>query len=170
MKDPVRGYVTLVAVVVGSVAAGAPDRSPAIANAMNAKPPLASSQNSGAAAPVAGDGGVTRGPARSQDDGVVWVRESGEDVVFLHRLQPGGADRSYGIEVGRLAGLPASAARERTATRQRRDGLALQVRQATAYARHGTAGPRLDFGVRHARCAQKLSPFFLHIFEQPICL
>jgi DNA mismatch repair protein MutS len=37
----------------------------------------------------------------------VAVRESGEDVVFLHRLQPGGANRSYGIEVGRLAGLPA---------------------------------------------------------------
>jgi DNA mismatch repair protein MutS len=37
----------------------------------------------------------------------VAVRESGENVVFLHRLQPGGADRSYGIEVGRLAGLPA---------------------------------------------------------------
>jgi DNA mismatch repair protein MutS len=36
----------------------------------------------------------------------VAVRESGENVVFLHRLQPGGADRSYGIEVGRLAGLP----------------------------------------------------------------
>jgi DNA mismatch repair protein MutS len=27
-------------------------------------------------------------------------------VLFLHRLQPGGADRSYGIEVGKLAGLP----------------------------------------------------------------
>jgi DNA mismatch repair protein MutS len=26
--------------------------------------------------------------------------------LFLHRLQPGGADRSYGIEVGKLAGLP----------------------------------------------------------------
>jgi DNA mismatch repair protein MutS len=38
----------------------------------------------------------------------VAVRESGEDVIFLHRLQPGGADRSYGIEVGRLAGLPAT--------------------------------------------------------------
>ena len=38
----------------------------------------------------------------------VAVRESGDDVVFLHRVQPGGADRSYGIEVGRLAGLPAS--------------------------------------------------------------
>jgi DNA mismatch repair protein MutS len=37
----------------------------------------------------------------------VAVREAGDDVLFLHRLQPGGADRSYGIEVGRLAGLPA---------------------------------------------------------------
>jgi len=38
----------------------------------------------------------------------VAVREAGDQIVFLHRLQPGGADRSYGIEVGRLAGLPAS--------------------------------------------------------------
>jgi DNA mismatch repair protein MutS len=37
----------------------------------------------------------------------VAVREVGDDIVFLHHLQPGGADRSYGIEVGRLAGLPA---------------------------------------------------------------
>jgi DNA mismatch repair protein MutS len=37
----------------------------------------------------------------------VAVREVGEEVVFLHRLEPGGADRSYGIHVGRLAGLPA---------------------------------------------------------------
>ena len=38
----------------------------------------------------------------------VAVREVGEQILFLHRLQPGGADRSYGIEVGRLAGLPRS--------------------------------------------------------------
>ncbi len=37
----------------------------------------------------------------------VGVREAGDQILFLHRLQPGGADRSYGIEVGRLAGLPA---------------------------------------------------------------
>ena len=37
----------------------------------------------------------------------VAVREVGEEIVFLHRLEPGGADRSYGIHVGRLAGLPA---------------------------------------------------------------
>ncbi len=36
----------------------------------------------------------------------VEVRESGDQVLFLHRLIAGGADRSYGIEVGFLAGLP----------------------------------------------------------------
>jgi DNA mismatch repair protein MutS len=38
----------------------------------------------------------------------VAVREVGDQVLFLHRLIEGGADRSYGIEVGRLAGLPAA--------------------------------------------------------------
>src|SRR5262249_17793232 len=37
----------------------------------------------------------------------VAVHESGEEIVFLHRLKDGGADRSYGIHVARLAGLPA---------------------------------------------------------------
>jgi DNA mismatch repair protein MutS len=36
----------------------------------------------------------------------VAVREAGDQILFLHRLEAGGADRSYGIEVGRLAGLP----------------------------------------------------------------
>ena len=36
----------------------------------------------------------------------VAVLESGDDVIFLHRLQAGGTDRSYGVHVGRLAGLP----------------------------------------------------------------
>ena len=38
----------------------------------------------------------------------VAVREVGDDIVFLRRLVPGGADRSYGVEVARLAGLPES--------------------------------------------------------------
>ena len=37
----------------------------------------------------------------------VSVREVGEEIVFLRRLDEGGADRSYGIQVARLAGLPA---------------------------------------------------------------
>jgi DNA mismatch repair protein MutS len=35
------------------------------------------------------------------------VAEEGRDVVFLHQVVPGGADRSYGIHVARLAGIPA---------------------------------------------------------------
>ena len=38
----------------------------------------------------------------------VAVRESGDSVVFLHRLEAGGTDRSYGIHVAQLAGLPDS--------------------------------------------------------------
>jgi len=38
----------------------------------------------------------------------VAVEEWGDDVVFLHRIHEGGADRSYGIHVARLAGLPAA--------------------------------------------------------------
>ncbi|MDR7538582.1 MAG: DNA mismatch repair protein MutS [Armatimonadota bacterium] len=36
----------------------------------------------------------------------VLVREEGEEVVFLHRVVAGAADRSYGIHVARLAGIP----------------------------------------------------------------
>ena len=36
----------------------------------------------------------------------VAVREAGDEIMFLHRLEPGGADRSYGIQVAQLAGLP----------------------------------------------------------------
>jgi DNA mismatch repair protein MutS len=36
----------------------------------------------------------------------VAVKERGNDVVFLRRIVPGGADKSYGIHVAQLAGLP----------------------------------------------------------------
>lgn len=38
----------------------------------------------------------------------VTVREMPNEIIFLHQVQPGGADKSYGIEAGRLAGLPSS--------------------------------------------------------------
>ncbi len=34
------------------------------------------------------------------------VKERGDDIVFLRKIVPGGADRSYGIQVARLAGVP----------------------------------------------------------------
>ncbi len=36
----------------------------------------------------------------------VSVEEAGNDIIFLRRVEPGSADKSYGIEVARLAGLP----------------------------------------------------------------
>ncbi len=47
-----------------------------------------------------------------QLDGVVNYRitakEMGDDVIFLRKIVPGGADRSYGVAVAKLAGLPKS--------------------------------------------------------------
>ncbi|MEN6601097.1 MAG: DNA mismatch repair protein MutS [Bryobacteraceae bacterium] len=36
----------------------------------------------------------------------VSVKESGDQIIFLRKVEPGSADRSYGIEVARLAALP----------------------------------------------------------------
>lgn len=36
----------------------------------------------------------------------VAVAEQGEDIVFLHKVLPGGADQSYGVHVAQLAGMP----------------------------------------------------------------
>lgn len=41
----------------------------------------------------------------------VSVREAGSEIIFLRRVEPGSADKSYGIEVARLAGLPAEVVR-----------------------------------------------------------
>lgn len=38
----------------------------------------------------------------------VSVKETPNEIIFLRRVEPGSADKSYGIEVGRLAGLPRS--------------------------------------------------------------
>ena len=36
----------------------------------------------------------------------VLAREMGDDIVFLHRISPGATDKSFGIEVAKLAGVP----------------------------------------------------------------
>jgi DNA mismatch repair protein MutS len=38
----------------------------------------------------------------------VAVQEFGDDIVWTHRVLPGGTDRSYGIHVARMAGVPTS--------------------------------------------------------------
>ncbi|MBU6428215.1 MAG: DNA mismatch repair protein MutS [Cyanobacteria bacterium REEB65] len=63
----------------------------------------------------------------------VLVEEHEEGIAFLRRVVPGGANRSYGIEVARLAGLPAGVvqrARQILAEIERRNRLSLSLRQA----------------------------------------
>ena len=36
----------------------------------------------------------------------ITVKEHGEDVIFLRKIVPGGADKSYGVHVARIAGIP----------------------------------------------------------------
>ena len=60
------------------------------------------------------------------------VREKGEEVVFLRRIEPGVADRSYGIHVARMAGIPREVLRR-----------ARQVLAGLEAPRRGPAG-RLD--------------------------
>ena len=56
----------------------------------------------------------------------VSVKEAGDQVIFLRKVEPGRADRSYGIEVARLAGLPLSV------IERARDILALHERSELA--------------------------------------
>lgn len=55
----------------------------------------------------------------------VSVREWGDEIVFLHRILPGKTDRSYGIHVAKLAGMPAG-----TVSRAREVLESLAVHQA----------------------------------------
>ncbi len=59
----------------------------------------------------------------------VAVAEQGDDVVFLHKIIPGAADRSYGVHVARLAGMP-------QAVVQRAEEILADLE------RSGAAGPR----------------------------
>jgi DNA mismatch repair protein MutS len=57
---------------------------------------------------------LTAFPARHERAANVHVGavESGHDVVFLHQIEPGPASRSYGVQVARLAGMPAPVIRQ----------------------------------------------------------
>ena len=46
----------------------------------------------------------------------VGAAESGDDIVFLHHIEPGPASRSYGVQVARLAGMPPGLIRQARAT------------------------------------------------------
>ncbi len=84
----------------------------------------------------------------------VLVKESGDDIVFLRRLERGGADRSYGIQVARLAGVP--------------DGVIGRARELLAELEgtHSSGGQGLGRHGRH-RPASEPPPDQLSFFHGP---
>ena len=64
--------------------------------------------------------------------------ESGERIVFLHQIEAGPASRSYGVQVARLAGMPASLIRQ---ARHTLEALEAQQRAGDAQAELFTAPP-----------------------------
>ena len=61
----------------------------------------------------------------------VAVSEADGQVVFLHRIVPGGADRSYGIHVAQLAGLPKPAIQRASEILRQLEASAGKARQLT---------------------------------------
>jgi len=79
----------------------------------------------------------------------VAVREWNEQIIFLRKIIPGGADKSYGIQVARLAGLPKEIldrAKEILAHLEKPDGAAAQAakRKKSAKAMPAAQKPQLD--------------------------
>jgi DNA mismatch repair protein MutS len=74
------------------------------------------------------------------------VREYGSKVIFLHKVTPGFADHSYGIQVGRMAGLPEEVTRRAAEILKNLEGSELLLHTGAGAA--GRAAP--GAGGRHA--------------------
>jgi DNA mismatch repair protein MutS len=66
---------------------------------------------------------------------------SGDDIVFLHHIEPGPASRSYGVQVARLAGMPASLLRQARAALE-----ALESQQKSGAAQIDLFSPAASHG------------------------
>lgn len=71
----------------------------------------------------------------------VSATEAGRDIVFLHEMQPGPASKSYGIQVARLAGMPAAVVNH---ARQALEALEAQQQQARAQVDLFAAPPAVE--------------------------
>ncbi|MBF2079272.1 MAG: DNA mismatch repair protein MutS [Synechococcales cyanobacterium T60_A2020_003] len=83
----------------------------------------------------------------------VTVKELPDQIIFLHQVQPGGADRSYGIEAGRLAGLPASViqrAKQVMTQIETHSRIAVGLRKGRSGKKNGKNGATDDAGSNRA--------------------
>ncbi|MBL8751898.1 MAG: DNA mismatch repair protein MutS [Planctomycetes bacterium] len=75
------------------------------------------------------------GPGRGIVNCRVAVKEWGDEIVFLHRIESGGTDRSYGLHVARLAGIPKSVLERAQTVLTELDREGDEVREALVTAR-----------------------------------
>jgi DNA mismatch repair protein MutS len=80
----------------------------------------------------------------------VSAAESGDDIVFLHDIQPGPASRSYGVQVARLAGMPGTLVRQARATLE-----ALEAQQKAADAQIDLFAPPAPLPEREPSTAER---------------
>jgi DNA mismatch repair protein MutS len=73
--------------------------------------------------------------------------ESGRDIVFMHEIQPGPASKSYGIQVARLAGMPAAVVNH---ARQTLQALEAQATQHNAQVDLFAPAPATEVVATHA--------------------
>ena len=73
--------------------------------------------------------------------------ESGRDIVFLHAIEPGPASKSYGIQVARLAGMPAAVVNH---ARQTLEALEAQASQSNAQVDLFAPAPAIETVAAHA--------------------
>jgi DNA mismatch repair protein MutS len=74
----------------------------------------------------------------------VAVAEEGDRVIFLHKIVPGGADRSYGIHVAQIAGIPKAVVDRANEILEELEGNA-DFREKRERARQSFAGVQLSF-------------------------
>lgn len=92
----------------------------------------------------------------------VRVREWNDQIVFLHRIEPGRSDRSYGIHVARLAGLPPE-----TVARAREVLESLSVQHAAPLPPVGAGAPEGAAGTGHAGVAPAQLSLFTEYLPHP---
>jgi DNA mismatch repair protein MutS len=89
----------------------------------------------------------------------VSVREWMDEVVFLHKILPGGTDKSYGIHVARLAGIPKSILERAKEILEDLESTFAKEATGEHLARHKTKEPDKDslFIQKHKSVLEKLS-------------
>ena len=89
----------------------------------------------------------------------VSVREWMDEVVFLHKILPGGTDKSYGIHVARLAGIPKSILERAKEILEDLESTFAKEATGEHLSRHKTKEPDKDslFVEKHKSVLEKLS-------------